>query len=63
MTREQRSKYAERGRAAGVVMVGVAASPSILTGDIVGAVVTLVAGFAVFYAGAYMGAIGSAPLG
>jgi hypothetical protein len=58
MNSNERSMYVERSRAIGVFMVGVAAGPSILVGDISGAVVTMAAGFVVFYAGAYMGAVG-----
>jgi hypothetical protein len=45
----------------GAVLVGVAAAPSILAGDLVGVGVTLVAGFAVFYAGAYSGWVSQVP--
>jgi hypothetical protein len=62
MTREHRSKFVRRARAVGFVLIGVAATPSILGGDVLSAVVVAVVGFAIFYAGAYMGAIGLAPL-
>jgi hypothetical protein len=47
----------------GAVLVGVASAPSFLAGDVAGAVVTVFAGIATFFAGGYMGAIGmTAPL-
>jgi hypothetical protein len=61
MNKQQRSKYGRRARAVGAVLVGVAAAPSILAGDLVGVGVTLVAGFAVFYAGAYSGWVSQVP--
>jgi hypothetical protein len=63
MTREQRTKLVDRARALGVVLIGVAATPSVLDGDAPSALLVAVAGIAVFYAGACMGAIGlKAPL-
>jgi hypothetical protein len=62
MTREQRSKFVRRARLCGLVLIGVAATPSILDGEVLSALVVAVVGIAVFYAGAYMGAIGLAPL-
>jgi hypothetical protein len=58
MTREQRSGLVDRARAVGAVLIGVAATPSILDGDVGSAILVAVAGIATFYAGGYMGAIG-----
>ncbi len=62
MTRDERSTYVSRARVVGVALVGVAAAPAILGGDMLGALIVAVVGIAVFYAGAYAGAVGMAPL-
>jgi hypothetical protein len=62
MTREQRSGFVRRARALGIALIGMAATPSILDGDVLSALMVAVVGIAIFYAGAYMGAIGLAPL-
>jgi hypothetical protein len=58
MTREQRSKFVDRARSVGAVLIGVAATPSILDGEVLSALLVVIAGIATFYAGGYMGAIG-----
>jgi hypothetical protein len=62
MTREQRSGFVRRARLLGITLIGVAATPSIMAGEVLTALLVSVVGIAIFYAGAYMGAIGSAPL-
>jgi hypothetical protein len=58
MTREQRSGFVRRARALGIALIGVAATPSILDGEVLSALMVAVVGIAIFYAGAYMGAVG-----
>jgi hypothetical protein len=58
MTREQRSVFVRRARALGVFLIGVAATPSILDGEVLSALMVAVVGISTFYAGAYMGAVG-----
>ncbi len=62
MTAVERSTYVRRARTLGVALIGVAAAPTILGGDMLGALIVAVVGIAVFYAGAYAGAVGMAPL-
>jgi formate dehydrogenase assembly factor FdhD len=62
MTREQRSRLVARAQAVGVAMIAAASTPSILAGEASTAFLITVAGIATYYAGGYMGAIGTAPL-
>lgn len=62
MTREQRSKFVRRARALGIALIGVAAAPSVLDGEVASALLVAAAGIATFYVGGYMGAIGMTPL-
>jgi uncharacterized membrane protein YjjP (DUF1212 family) len=57
-----RAKYCRRARCLAVAVAGLATAPSVAAGDPVGAVVVVVAGFALYYIGVYAGAVGMAPI-
>jgi hypothetical protein len=53
-----RERLVGRARLAGVLAIGISTTPTVLSGDVVGSIIVLIAGFSTFYAGAYMGAVG-----